>query len=453
MSMPGRNLVAAGWKLLLAGGAAAALAAGSGGVALAWNTQPQTPALSGNLYFTRFATANYPCANFCGTSPDNVGQVSFNYTGGTLTLGTPDNITQVPAADGIAMTPAKDLLVGGQFTGDVFDVNPTTGAYTTVGAGTPTAYMLGLSADGRTAYVGSVGDNSAGELGVVSLYPTVTTVGTIHVVGPDQNIDGIAFAGGVAYFTSSLPDGLGDFGSINLGTGQETVLISGLPAAHGMVYDSYTGDLILSGENEIAQINPATSPPTIVGTQTVDLQATDGSVAGGQPGLNGGYFDVYDLPWTTGDGQVFVSANDGQTTFIDYAKTANIETATYVTTLPVESWLDDMVGAVTSSSCQGSNCGVSCGSVSQNSNSNNGYNYLGYQSNDQNQGQNSQCCSNQGQNDQCCSSQGQNGQCCGQQSGNQGDGHPVSDQGSFNWCKNFLSTTFKSCVSFCHGWF
>ena len=352
-----------GWKLLVASGMAATLVAASGGMAAAatWSTtwNGNSPSMSmggvtGTLYFTRFATANYPSSNYGGTGDaNNVGEVSFSYAKGAFTLGTPKAVAAVPAADGVAFTPGPNsqLVVGGQWSSptnpsdvqtsspaDVYVVNPNTGQYTAVPAGTPAAFMLGLSPNGRMAYVGSVGGGANGQLGVISLYPKVASAGTITVHGPNPNIDAIAFAGqgDIAYYTSGSPDAPGAFGTINLSTGQETQLMTNQPWAHGMVYDPYSGTLIASGMNEVAQIDPQTN--TVIGMQTITLNPAD---AGGNS-----YFATFDQPWVDGHGQVFVSANNGQLAFIDYAATRRLAAPTYMTTVYLSSWLDDVVGVM-----------------------------------------------------------------------------------------------------------
>lgn len=308
-------------------------------------------ALQGTLYYTRFVTANFPSGNYGGTGdPTNVKSVGFSYTtSGGLQLGTPQAVATVPAADGLAFSSSNTLLVGGQNTGNVFNVNIQSGQYTTVPAGTPAAYMIGLSPHGNTAYVGSVGDNSNGQIGVVGLRPTVHPVGTITVNGgpgvaaPDPNVDAIAFANGQAYYTSSMPDAPGDFGTINLQTGQETQLLTNVPAAHGMVFDPYSGMLVLTGMNEIAQINPQ-DPTQIASSTTVAL-------TGSSP-----YFNVFDLPWADGQGQLFAAANNGQLVFLNYAKSGLVGSASTVQTVTVDTYLDDVVGVLGPSTTPPANC-------------------------------------------------------------------------------------------------
>lgn len=302
----------------------------------------------GILYYTRFVTQNYPSSNYGGTGdPVNVKSVAFHVGANGLTLGTSQAVATVPAADGIAFTPNGNLLVGGQNTGNVYTVNPSAGPGQTpvaTPAGTPAAYMLGLDPTGTIAYVGSVGDNSGGQIGVVGLSPTVHTIGTIKVSGPDSNVDAIVFDNGQAFYTSGLPDQPGAFGSINLQTGVETPLLTNVPFAHGATFDPFTGDIILTGTaydattgqnvSEIAQVNPfAASGSMIVSTRQISL--------------GNGPFDTFDLPWVDGQGQVFAAANDGKMVYVNYAQSGLVGSASdQVQTVYVASWLDDVVGMV-----------------------------------------------------------------------------------------------------------
>lgn len=335
---PGARSIAGTLRGMAAAGSllAAILAPAAAGASP--NKTPPVSTLSGTLYYTRFVTQDYPCANFCNTSPVNVRQVSFTYTPTAgLVLGTSADVAQVAAADGIAAGPGGELVVGGQYTGDLFLVDPTTGATTSVAAGTPTAYMVGLSPDGNTAYLGGVGNPAApGVIGVVSLNPLQTRA-PITVHGPDAVVDSIAFVNGQAYYTSGLPDSNGDFGMIDLTTGQETQLLADVPFAHGMVFDPFSGTLILTGGHEIAQVAPATG--AVVGAPlTMDLGP--------------GYFDVFDLPWVDGQGHLFAAANDGNLVFVDYSGTQSVASAQdVVQTVTVDSYLDDTVGFLSPAAC------------------------------------------------------------------------------------------------------
>ena len=370
------------WRGLVAGGIAAMVVLSQAGPVFAHGQQrqgngvAQSGTLQGTLYYTRFVTQDYPSGNYGGTGdPVNVKSVPFYVHHGHLRLGQTQAIAQVPAADGVAVLPSGNLLVGGQFTGDVpgstadnfvpggtanvYDVNPQSGQYRSIPAGTPSAFMIGISPNDNLAYLGTFGNRSQGKIGVVGLQPTVHPVGTITVNGgpgvaaPDPNVDAIAFANGQAYYTSSLPDAPGDFGTINLQTGQETQLLTNVPAAHGMVFDPYSGMLVLTGMNEIAQINPQ-NPTQIASSTTVAL-------TGPNP-----YFNVFDLPWADGQGQLFAAANNGQLVFLNYAKSGLVGSASTVQTVTVDTYLDDVVGVLGPSTTPPANCKSGSGDPDQN---------------------------------------------------------------------------------------
>jgi len=98
---------------------------------------------------------------------------------------------------------------------------------------------------------------TAGALATVPLDPFGN--GTTHVLnGDDVNITQVAFdSNGNAYYTASTEQGNGSFGRIDLNTFTTSRLIASLPAAHGLVFDSFTNTLILSGDGHISQIDPA----------------------------------------------------------------------------------------------------------------------------------------------------------------------------------------------------
>lgn len=335
------------WAGALAGAAVLGFAQMTPALAAGGNPSTSSGGMQGLMYFTRFCSPTGAFGPACTADPGsnigtaNVGSVAFSYSGGTFSIGTPQAVSTVPAADGIAYTPSDSLVVGGQFTGNLYNVDATNGSYQTVPAGTHAAFMIGISPDGNTGYIGSVGDGANDQIGVVNLN-TMQAEAPIKVTGPDQNVDSIAFDNGVAYYTSSLPDNLGDFGSINLQTGVETQLLSGVPYAHGMVFDPWSGDLILTGTasvngqnvSQIAQLNPAASGPLApVSVRTVDL--------------GNGYYDTFDLPWVDGQGHLFAAANDGKMVFLDYAASGQVGAASdYATTVTVASNLDDVLGTV-----------------------------------------------------------------------------------------------------------
>jgi len=71
----------------------------------------------------------------------------------------------------------------------------------------------------------------------------------INLSGDDNQLTTVAFdSGGHGWYTISGYKGVGAFGQINLQTGTTKRLINNLPAAHGMVFDSFSNTLILAAQ-------------------------------------------------------------------------------------------------------------------------------------------------------------------------------------------------------------
>lgn len=256
--------------------------------------------ITSTLYFTNYSSHQIQSTTGTYTGDGTAGN-------GTFTLTAPHVITTTPGADGIVRNPNNgDLLIGGQ--GDaVYQVNPSTGTYTTA---TPNVSAFHLAVDPSQNVVWASG--IPGALSAVPINPfggsgTVKTI-TNSATGGLQNITSLAFtpSNGV-FFTDAGSGGTGDFGSIDLTTGLATVLLQGVVAAHGMVYDPFSGDLILGGGNQIAQIDPS-SPNSLVSSSTF---------AG----------NTFDQGAVDGQGHIFWASNSGQFFFMDYSTTGVVGNA------------------------------------------------------------------------------------------------------------------------------
>jgi len=252
-------------------------------------TQPSAPA-SGDLFFSTFRVAN-PISN--QTLQDaSIDKVHFTFDGTAFSLGASTKVLDLGStgnADGLIFAPNGDLLIGGSTTHQIERITTAGKVVGTVTVGGTDPYHLSLNPAGTTIYSGGstgtilgrpvIGDNP-GPVGVTSLFSN----GTAHTpTGSDTAITQIAFdAKGNAYYTSSPDTGTGSVGTINLNTFTTTRKISGLIAAHGITYDSFTGDLIFSGGNHVTQIDPATFKVVSdlnlmdLGTLQLDQVATDG---------------------------------------------------------------------------------------------------------------------------------------------------------------------------------
>ena len=252
--------------------------------------------VNGDLFFTTFNGGN------------NVHKVSYNFDGTTFSLGAVGNLAATPGADGIIFAPDGDLLVGGQGNA-VHKVDPGTGTFVSI---TPnaTAFHLALDPSGDFFYASSIPGNP---IATVPLDPAFAN-GTAHsIVGDDSAVTSIAFVGSTAYYTTSGSGGVGSFGTIDLtanpqaaATYTTTRILASLPAAHGMVFDPFTGDLMLFGEGHITQIDPVTH-----------LIVSDLAVAG----VN------FDQGAVDGKGHAFVASNTGTLAFVDYKTSGLINDA------------------------------------------------------------------------------------------------------------------------------
>jgi len=241
---------------------------------------------SGDLYFTIYAG-----------SP-NVEKVHFSYSNGTFSLDKPKAVATLSGVDGAVFAPDGDLLVGGQ--GNVVHkLNVSSGKAKDVKANA-SAYHLAMDPSGKRAWAAGI----PGPLAEIPLDPF--SDGIAHpLTGDDSEVTSIAFdASGHAYYTSSGPAGDGSVGLIDLKSFTTTRKLSGVPAAHGMVFDRFTGDLLLFGANHVAQVDPHSMKVVS------DLEIKAGVT------LDQGTVD--------GNGYVFVASNQGQIVFIDYSGSKKI---------------------------------------------------------------------------------------------------------------------------------
>jgi hypothetical protein len=97
-----------------------------------------------------------------------------------------------------------------------------------------------------------------------------------------------------------------------------------LPAAHDIVFDPYTGDLLLAGNGDVVQIDPAN--PTVI---ISDLN------------LEGNGFS-FDHVISDGQGHVFVGSNDGRLLFLDIRGSGLIGSPDFTTSPFLASSLDGL---------------------------------------------------------------------------------------------------------------
>ena len=262
------------------------------------------------LYYTQYSGSQ------------NVRQAVVNYNGSSFSIVSQKTVAGGFAGDGLVFAPDGSLLIGsgGPY---VYEVNPITGSTTRAYTGGSGAFHLALDPSGKFLYTAA----QPGAVGVIPLDPFGN--GTSHAVtGDDNGVAAIAFdSSGNAYYTTSNGgyDTNSNFGRIDLTTFTTTRTISGLVAAHGMTFDPFTGDMILVGGNQVAQVDLKTM--TVVSTLTL-----------GNPGS-------YQLDQGTADGHghLFVCDNFGHLLFIDYSQTGLVgDPSDFVAIPKFDSYPDDV---------------------------------------------------------------------------------------------------------------
>ena len=182
----------------------------------------------------------------------NVNKIDYSYDDSTFTfsLGSSVNIASTPGADGIIFAPNGNLLIGGQGTSSVYEVDPDTGAIVDTQATGAPSYHLTTRAG--LIYTSDFG----GALKTIDFPMTTTT--TTPISGDEGGVTQIAFnAIGASYYVNGAPNGGGNIGTIDLGTGVTSRLHSSVESAHGMIYDPFTDLITLFGAGKTGTLDSA----------------------------------------------------------------------------------------------------------------------------------------------------------------------------------------------------
>ncbi len=270
-----------------------------------------------DLYFTEYNSVN------------SINYAPVTYNGTSVTFGSIVSVATNIEADGLIFLPNGNLLTA---EGDVTEVNPITGQTQTFSSG-PGGDHLALDPSGQFAWTAA----QPGELEKIPLDPFSPPIAE-PLTGDDTLITAVAFdSAGNAYYTTGSPTSPGNFGTINLQTFTTTRVFSDLPAARGIMYDPFTGDIILVGLSDVTQIDPKTM--TIVSTR--DFSSL------GISRLDQGAVD--------GQGHLYVADNTGKLLFVDYSQTGLIgDSSDFVSAQDFAYHLDDVAplaglgGSVTS---------------------------------------------------------------------------------------------------------
>jgi len=250
---------------------------------------------TGTLYYTYF------------TGGQNVWSVGFSYddVAASASLATPHFIASTNGADGIIFAPNGNLLVGGQGSGNVYEITPSGALVNTQFTGTP-SYHLALDPSGNSVYTSDFG----GRLNKVAI-PIGSGNTPQTITGGDNGLTQVAFGdAGAVFYVDGNPNGFGNLGTVALGTGVTTRLYSGVQPAHGLIYDPFTDLMTMFGAGETGTMN-----------------ATNGS------GLHtsGAVYGVgdFDQGAVDGAGHALV-AGSGAITFIDYSVSHDITNPDHV---------------------------------------------------------------------------------------------------------------------------
>ena len=284
------------------------------GVAMAIGlTSAHGAIVTGDLFYTLFSGGQ------------NVNKIQYNYNETTqvFSLGGPVNVASTNGADGIIFAPNGNLLVGGQTSGNVYEVNPTGGAVlNTVNTGAP-SYHLSLDPTGTKVYTSDFG----GALKTMNVSPILAgPVTTTTITGSETGVTQVAFSGTDSYYVQGNPNGNGNVGHINVATGVTTRLFTTLGPAHGLIFDSFTDLMTMFGDGETGTFNPnAGTDANIIASLKVSNPFTCG----------------FDQGAVDGKGHALV-AGCSQITFIDYHLSGDITKPDYFTSVGGFSNIDDV---------------------------------------------------------------------------------------------------------------
>lgn len=188
---------------------------------------------TGTLYYTLYSGA------------PNVYSVAYAYDDAArnFTLAAPTAIGTTRGADGIIFGSNGNLLVGGQGSGNVYEVNPGSGAtVNTQNTGAP-SYHLTLDPSGNKVYTSDFG----GALKTLNV-PIGSGVASTAITGSERGVTQIAFGlGNSVFYVDGSPNGNGNVGAIDLSTGVTTRNYTSVLPAHGIVFDPYTSLMTLFG--------------------------------------------------------------------------------------------------------------------------------------------------------------------------------------------------------------
>jgi hypothetical protein len=259
----------------------------------------------------------------------NVHKVDYNFNGVTFTLSNNTGLASTNGADGLLFAPDGNLLVAGQ-ANNLTEVTTGGTIVKTVAPGAP-SFHLALTSNTPNALVYNMWNGGGGaQISAVTLSGGgLQSNGIAYTVngcvGCSTDVRGVILdtANNTWYYGTAPDGGSGDFGTVVFNDVTHTATLTRLKTglfAHGLTFDPFTNDLIVSSAGTIQQLDAAGNVlSTVTGSGNFDQSSVDGK------------------------GHLFVASNGGGLEFVDYDATGLIGAAGNFTAEPfLASSLDDI---------------------------------------------------------------------------------------------------------------
>ncbi len=270
-----------------------------------------------------------------GRDPFRVKRIRFRYDGKTLAYGASIGVAQNIAVDGIVFSPRKTLLLAGQRSGRICEVDPAKASGGNVIGCSPRApgNLDHLTMDPSQKAVWSSAF-TATTLVEIPIQPKLGKPIVHRLTG--GTVTQIMFAKGITFYTSSRGSGRGGtLGLLDMKTWRLTPKITNLTGIHGIAYDRYTDTLLTFGNKFITQIEASRTPKVLARLDVTKLPNA--------PTLHGNI----DQGSVDGNGLVFAPTNGGNgpshIIFLDIRKSRRVDRPDFSAFKSVEYYLDDIV--------------------------------------------------------------------------------------------------------------
>jgi hypothetical protein len=211
-------------------------------------TRSSTRHASQPHYFQFYYTTVQPSRADHGGTVANVWRGRYSLVRGRIRLDAPQPVGYVPNATGIIALPDGRLMVGA-FGRRLIILDPVTGRVGSIWAPQKAARVV-VDPTGRILW--AIGESGS----LMRILIAARQHAKAYLLrGPDKQITDIAFdRSGNAFYTAVG----GDFGKVDLTRFVTQRLYQRLPSADTVIFDRYSGDLILTGDNRMTQVDPRT---------------------------------------------------------------------------------------------------------------------------------------------------------------------------------------------------